>query len=135
MKRLLFVIVGAMVLLLPYMLLQAQNGVHEIQLTEIVEMSTGFNIGDSPLDEPGQSGDDPTPPTDFHAIINGHVLSVAAPNGPLQSRLIVNKVDGTPVVNFPFRRTATVNLADTGEYTLTIKTGNHTFQGNFTVTD
>ena len=112
--------------------LTLQAKVVEITLVEVVEMST--LPGENPLDDDDHMGTTPTNPNDFHAIINGHVLSVAAPNGPLQSRLIVNKVDGTPVVNFPFRRTATVNLADTGEYTLTIKTGNHTFQGNFTVT-
>ena len=130
MKTKLLALALGLLLTMPFML-QAEEA--EITLVEVVEMD---NLdGDGPLDSSGEMGSVPPSPNDFRAIINGHVLSVAAPNGPLQSRLIVNKVDGTPVVNFPFRRTATVNLADTGEYTLTIKTGNRTFEGNFSVTD
>ena len=105
MKKVFYYFASVVLLSLTCMLC-ADNNAQVIRLIEVDESYNEEVGGYVPRD-----GTDPNPitppnPNSFYAIINGHVLSVAAPNGPLQSRLIVNKVDGTPVVNFPFRRTA-----------------------------
>ena len=133
MKKFSFILASALLLAMTCML-RADNNAHEIQLTEIENMSSGFmGGGDDPLDDP-ETGEGQGNPNSCYAIINGHVLSVGAPSGPLQSRLYVYNANGQNVVDRFFRRTAIVNIINNGYYTLQIKTGNHTFQGEFEVT-
>ena len=118
-----------MLLIVPC-ILRADNNAHVIQLTEIPSSDD-----DTGRDDPG-SGSTPGDPTQFSAIINGHVLSVGVSgSGPWTPHLRVYKADGTLVTNRRFHRTISVNLADTGYYTLQLTLGNHTFQGEFEITD
>ena len=107
----------------------ADNDAHQIPLVEVF-------ISDDDHGRDGEGGDAPTNPNIFSAIINGHVLSVGVSgSGPWTPHLRVYKADGTLVTNRRFHRTISVNLADTGYYTLQLTLGNNTFQGEFEITD
>ena len=110
--------------------LRADNKAHVIQLIEIPSSDD-----DTGRDDPGGGGVPPEPNT-YSAIITGHVLSVGVSgSGPWTPHLRVYKADGTLVTNRRFYRTISVNLADTGYYTLTLTLGTLTFQGEFEITD
>ena len=108
----------------------ADNDAHQIPLVEVI-----ISDDDQGRDDPNPGGT-PTNPNIFSAIINGHVLSVGVSgSGPWTPQLRVYKADGTLVTNRRFHRTISVNLADTGYYTLQLTLGNNTFQGEFEITD
>ena len=129
MKRFLYFGISVLLMLIPCAVC-ADNDAHQIPLVEIPSSDD-----DSGRDDPG-SGYVPTDPSQFSAIINGHVLSVGVSgSGPWTPHLRVYKADGTLVTNRRFHRTISVNLADTGYYTLTLTLGTLTFQGEFEITD
>ena len=108
----------------------ADNDAHQIPLVEVI-----ISDDDQGRDDPGPGGTS-SDPTQFSAIINGHVLSVGVSgSGPWTPHLRVYKADGTLVTNRRFHRTISVNLADTGYYTLTLTLGTLTFQGEFEIVD
>ena len=132
MKKLFYFLTCVLLLAIPCMLC-ADNNAHVILLIEIPSSDD-----ESTRDGDGQAGGTPTDPNTYSAIINGHVLSVAVSNslgGMWTPQLRVYKADGTLVTNRHFRRVIHVNLTDTGYYTLTLTLGNHTFQGEFEITD
>lgn len=55
----------------------------EIQLAEVIQMSP--LPGDNPLDDPDQSGHEPTRPNDFRASINGNSLAISKQNNAIPS--------------------------------------------------
>ena len=113
----------------------ADNDAHQIPLME-VEMSFEETDDEQTRDGESGTGTHPTDPSQFSAIINGHVLSVGVSgSGPWTPHLRVYKADGTLVTNRRFHRTISVNLADTGYYTLTLTLGSLTFQGEFEIVD
>ena len=130
MKKLLSFITCGLLLVAPCKL-RADNNAHVIQLIKIITSDD-----DSTRDDPGGGESNQGDPNIFSAIINGHVLSVGVSgSGPWTPQLRVYKADGTLVTNRRFHRTISVNLADTGYYTLQLTLGNNTFQGEFEITD
>ncbi len=130
MKKTTFVLACAFLLSMPCQLC-ADNDAHQIRLTEVQTSDNPSTRDDGGGGESGQ-GD----PNAFSAIINGHVLSVGVSgSGPWTPHLRVYKADGTLVTNRRFLRTISVNLADTGYYTLTLTLGTLTFQGEFEIVD
>ncbi len=134
MKRLGLIIASCLLLAAPC-ILRADNEAHEIELTEIENMADFAPIGEEiPRDDPGQFGDDPTGVNSFHAIINGHLLSV----GCREPRTVVLQVftaDGTQIIYHTFTRATRVHITDAGYYTLTLNNGWHSFSGSFEIVD
>jgi len=129
MKKLFFLLACVLLLSVPCFL-RADNKAYVIQLVEVPSSDD-----DNGRDDPGTTGE-PTNPNGYSAIINGHVLSVGVSgSGPWTPQSRVYKADGTLVTNRRFHRTISVNLADTGYYTLQLTLGNHTFQGEFEISD
>ena len=128
MKQIYVFIACVMLLSIPCSLC-ADNDAHQIPLVKVF-------TSDDDHGRDGEGGNDPTNPAQFSAIINGHVLSVGVSgSGPWTPHLRVYKADGTLVTNRRFHRTISVNLADTGYYTLTLTLGTLTFQGEFEIVD
>ena len=128
MKKITLVLASVLFLSIPCKLC-ADNDAHQIPLVEIPSSDDDWG-----RDEPG-SGNNPSNPNHYSAIINGHVLSVAVVDPPQQPNLRVYKADGILVVNRRFTRTINVHLSDTGYYTLVITIGFQSFQGQFEIVD
>ena len=74
MRNKFFYLVVAMIVALPMSFADENEPEVEIQLFEVV--GAGFIGGESPLGGPFDEGHIPPQPTDFHATITGHTLSV-----------------------------------------------------------
>ena len=104
----------------------------EIQLFEVVGM--GFLPGDNTLDGPEQSGTNPTRPTDFHATINGNILSISIEEPTITSAqaVVTNNAGGT-VINQSFSTVLVEPIANSGAYVLEIQTDGGSLMGFFNV--
>lgn len=105
----------------------------EIQLIEVVGM--GFIPGDNPLDNPDQSGHDPTRPTDFCATIDGHTLTITKQESTIPSAeaTVVNATNGGIVLNQQFTTSLQEQISNAGVYVLHIQTAGGALVGQFVV--
>lgn len=105
----------------------------EIQLMEVIQMSP--LPGEDPLDDPIQSGSDPTRPADFRASINGTSLAIIRQNNAIPSAqaTVVNSSTGNIVLNQQFTSTLSGQIAMQGVYVLHIQTANGALVGQFVV--
>lgn len=106
----------------------------EIQLMEVIGVGV-LPGGDGPLDNPTQSGEDPTRPTDFRATINGNSLTVLKQNAniPVAQATVVNAATGSIVLNQQFTTSINEQIANTGVYVLHIETAGGALVGQFIV--
>jgi curli biogenesis system outer membrane secretion channel CsgG len=106
----------------------------EIQLMEVIGMGV-LPGGDGPLDNPTQSGEDPTRPTDFRATINGNSLTVLKQdaNIPVAQATVVNASTGSIVLSQQFTTSINEQIANTGVYVLHIETAGGALVGQFIV--
>lgn len=106
----------------------------EIQLMEVIGVGV-LPGGDGPLDNPTQSGEDPTRPTDFRATINGNSLTVLKQdaNIPVAQATVVNAATGSIVLNQQFTTSINEQIANTGVYVLHIETAGGALVGQFIV--
>lgn len=106
----------------------------EIQLVEVIGVGV-LPGGDGPLDNPTQSGEDPTRPTDFRATINGNSLTVLKQdaNIPVAQATVVNASTGSIVLNQQFTTSINEQIANTGVYVLHIETAGGALVGQFIV--
>ena len=106
----------------------------EIQLMEVIGVGV-LPGGDGPLDNPTQSGEDPTRPTDFRATINGNSLTVLKQdaNIPIAQATVVNASTGSIVLNQQFTTSINEQIANTGVYVLHIETAGGALVGQFIV--
>ena len=106
----------------------------EIQLMEVIGVGV-LPGGDGPLDNPTQSGEDPTRPTDFRASINGNSLAISKRNEAIPSAqaTVVNAQTGSIVVNQQFTSSLTEQIATSGVYVLHIQTAGGALVGQFVV--
>jgi hypothetical protein len=128
-KSLLALVLGAL-LTIPTML-QAEEV--EIQLMEVITMSP--LPGDGPLDNPEQSPNLPTRPTNFRATINGHALSINKLEQAIPSAqaTVVNASTGSIVLNQQFTTSYQGQISNAGVYVLHIQTEGGTLVGQFIV--
>ena len=105
----------------------------EIQLMEIIGM--GVIPGDDPLDDPIQSPPVPTRPTDFHATINGHALSIDKLEPSILSAhaTVENAATGNIVLNQQFSSSLYEQIFASGTYILHIQTDGGALVGQFVV--
>ena len=105
----------------------------EIQLMEVIQMSP--LPGEDPLDDPIQSGSDPTRPADFRASINGTSLAISRQNNAIPSAqaTVVNSSTGNIVLNQQFTTSLSGQIAMQGVYVLHIQTANGALVGQFVV--
>ena len=117
-----------LILSMPFILFADEQEV-EIQLIEVV--GAGNFPGDEPFDGPGQSGFDPTTPTQFRATITGRTLTVTVDNAN-NTQVIVRNASGSVVLNSQFYGFTAEQLAATGAHTIEIRNGGLTLVGSFT---
>ena len=105
----------------------------EIQLMEVISMQPIG--GDDPLDNPTQSGENPTRPRDFRATINGNLLSVTKQEASIPSAqaTVVNATTGGIVLNQQFTTSLSEQISNTGVYVLHIETAGGALVGQFIV--
>ena len=105
----------------------------EIQLMEVIQMSP--LPGDDPLDDPIQSGPDPTRPRDFRATINGNTLAIQKLESTIPSAqaTVVNASTGSIVVNQQFTTSYQGQISNAGVYVLHIQTEGGALVGQFVV--
>lgn len=130
MKRTFIALVLGALLTIPTML-QAEEV--EIQLMEVITMSP--LPGDGPLDNPEQSPNLPTRPTNFRATINGHALSINKLEQAIPSAqaTVVNASTGSIVLNQQFTESINEQIANNGVYVLHIETAGGALVGQFVV--
>ena len=130
MKRAFIALVLGALLTIPTML-QAEEV--EIQLMEVITMSP--LPGDGPLDNPEQSPNLPTRPTNFRATINGHALSINKLEQaiPFAQATVVNASTGSIVLNQQFTESINEQIANNGVYVLHIETAGGALVGQFVV--
>ena len=131
MKKLGFIIASCLLLAAPC-ILRADNEAHEIELTEVGLSSSDWNDDGTTRDGDGGTSITPTTPTQFHAIINGHLLSVGC-HEPRTTVLQVFTADGTQIIYHTFTRATRIHITDAGYYTLTLNNGWHSFSGSFEI--
>ena len=104
-----------------------------IPLFEVVSMIP--LPGDNPLDDPEQSGDEPTRPGDFRATINGNAFAITRQNSniPSAQAIVVNASTGNIVVNSNFTESLQEQIPSAGFYVLNIQTANGALTGQFMV--
>ena len=104
-----------------------------IQLQEVI----GLNVlpGDNPLDDPEQSGHEPTRPTSFRATIDGNSLSIEkrSESIPSAQAIVVNAATGGIVVNENFTNSLQEQISTSGVYVLHIETEGGALVGQFIV--
>ena len=122
-----FALVMSLMMAVPFFL-SADEPEVEIQLIEVG--GAGMLPGDNPLDGPGQSGGDPTDPSQIRATIAGRTLTVYADNAN-NTQVIVRNASGNVVVNSQFYGFTTEQLANTGAHTIEIHNGGMTLVGSF----
>ena len=128
MKRFkIFALVMSLIMAVPFFL-SADEPEVEIQLIEVG--GAGLLPGDDPLDGSGESGYNPTDPTQFRATIAGRTLNVYADNAN-NTQVIVRNASGNVVVNSQFYGFTTEQLANTGAHTIEIHNGGMTLVGSF----
>lgn len=105
----------------------------EIQLFEVITMSP--IPGDDPLDNPIQYPGDPTRPTDFHATINGHSLSIDKLNYniPFAHATVVNASTGNTVMSQQFSTCLSEQINLIGIFILHIQTAFGELIGQFII--
>lgn len=105
----------------------------EITLFEVVGM--GLIPGDNPLDDEERMGDNPTRPTDFHATINGTLLSINKLESTIPSAqaTVVNATTGGIVLNQQFTTSLSEQISTQGVYVLHIQTDGGALVGQFLV--
>ena len=123
-RHFLWLLASLLLLAVPVVQTSAFDDEVEIELFEVA----GVLPGDSPLDDAGQSGYEPTQPTDFQATIAGRTLAVTS--GIHSGRLIVRNSAGTQVVNQTFAGGTTAQVA-AGSYSIEIQSGSLTLVGLF----
>jgi hypothetical protein len=130
MKKSLLIFSLSLLLALPCMLRAEEI---EIQLAEVIQMSP--LPGDNPLDDPDQSGHEPTRPNDFRASINGNSLAISKRNEAIPSAqaTVVNAQTGSIVVNQQFTSSLLEQIATSGVYVLHIQTAGGALVGQFVV--
>ena len=130
---LLGVFISLMLMVLPTNVTSAFADEVVIQLMEVVGMTP--LPGEGPLDNPDQSGHDPTRPTDFHATINGYSLSITKQNAAIPSAqaIVVNASTGGVVVNEQFTTSLQEQISNAGVYVLHIETEGGALVGQFVV--
>lgn len=103
----------------------------EIPLVEIVSMN---NLpGDVlPMDSPGQSGQTPTHPNDFHAYLAGNTLTITSLAATSSMARVINATNGNQVINTTFGAYTTHQLP-IGIYALRISTAAGDLVGQFIV--
>jgi len=104
----------------------------EITLFEVVGM--GLIPGDNPLDDEERMGDNPPRPTNFHATINGNILSISIEEPAITSAqaVVTNNAGGT-VINQSFSTVLVEPIANSGSYVLEIQTDGGSLMGFFNV--
>lgn len=129
MKKIILYFALSVLLAMPNVLLAEEV---EIQLFEVVGM--GFLPGDNPLDDSHQSPNVPTRPTNFHATINGNILSISNEEPAITSAqaVVTNSVGGT-VINQSFSTVLVEPIANSGSYVLEIQTDGGSLMGFFNV--
>ena len=128
MKRKFLFLALSLVLALPFVMVTADDHEEEIELIEVG--GAGFIPGDDPFDGHGQSGSDPTDPTQFYATITGRTLAVNVSNSN-NTQVIVRNASGNVVVNTQFVGFTSTQLAASGAHSITIHNGGLTLVGNF----
>lgn len=105
----------------------------EIQLMEVIQMEPIG--GDDPLDDPIQSGQNPTRPNDFRATINGNALQILRQNSSIPSAqaTVVKASTGNIVLNQQFTSSLSGQISSSGVYVLHIQTANGALVGQFVV--
>ena len=129
MKKSFFIFALSVLLTMPSVLFAEEV---EIQLFEVVGM--GMIPGDDPLD--GNDHMEPTPPrpTNFHATINGNMLSISIEEPAITSAqaVVTNNAGGT-VINQSFSTVLVEPIANSGSYVLEIQTDGGSLMGFFNV--
>ena len=105
----------------------------EIQLMEVISMQPIG--GDDPLDNPTQSGENPTRPRDFRATIDGNLLSITKQEEsiPFAQATVVNATTGGIVLNQQFTTSLSEQIGTPGVYALHIETTGGALIGQFIV--
>ena len=105
----------------------------EIQLMEVISMQPIG--GDDPLDNPTQSGENPTRPAGFRATIDGNLLSITKQEASIPSAqaTVVNASTGSIVLNQQFTTSLSEQIGNTGVYVLHIATAGGALVGQFVV--
>ena len=105
----------------------------EIQLMEVIQMEPIG--GDNPLDDPIQSGQNPTRPTSFRATINGNTLQINRQDSSIPSAqaTVVKASTGNIVLNQQFTSSLSGQISSAGVYVLHIQTANGALVGQFVV--
>jgi len=116
-----------LIIAMPFVLFAEEQEV-EIELIEVV--GAGFISGDDPLDGHGQSGVDPTDPTQFYATITGRTLAVNVDNAN-NTQVIVRNATGNVVLNRQFVGFTSEQLSASGAHSIEIHNGGLTLVGNF----
>ena len=130
MKKCFFIMALGVLFAMPS-ILRAEEVV--IPLFEVISMTP--LPGDSPLDDCGPTGDNPTRPGDFLATINGNALSVTILNEDIPSAqaIVVNVATSNIVVNEQFTESLEEQIPSAGVYVLNIQTANGALTGQFIV--
>ena len=105
----------------------------EIQLMEVISMQPIG--GDDPLDNPTQSGEDPTRPASFRATIDGNLLAITKQEAsiPFAQATVVNATTGGIVLNQQFTTSLSEQIGTPGVYALHIETAGGALVGQFIV--
>ena len=105
----------------------------EIQLMEVISMQPIG--GDDPLDNPEQSGYEPTRPRSFRATIDGNTLSIVKLESgiPSAQATVVNAATGGIVVNEQFTTSMSEQITTSGVYVLHLETATGALVGQFIV--
>ena len=130
MKKVFFILALGVLFATPS-ILRAEEVV--IPLFEVVSMIP--LPGDNPLDDPEQSGDEPTRPGDFRATINGNAFAITRQNSniPSAQAIVVNATTGSVVVNEVFTESMQELIPNAGVYVLNILTAGGDLTGQFMV--
>ncbi len=125
-----FTLFLSMLLLVPCVLRAKEV---EIQLMEVISMQPIG--GDDPLDNPEQSGYEPTRPTNFRATIDGNTLSIVKLESgiPSAQATVVNASTGNIVVNEQFTTSMSEQITTSGVYVLHLETATGALVGQFIV--
>ena len=127
MKKTILALALGLILAMPFVVF-AEEHEEEIELIEVG--GAGLLPGDDPLDGPGQSGSDPTTPTQFCATITGRLLAINVANSN-NTQVIVRNASGNVVLNTQFVGYTAQQLNATGAHSIEIHNGGLTLVGNF----
>ena len=127
MKKTILALALGLIIAMPFYLFAEE---HEVEIELIEVGGAGLLPGDDPLDGPGQSGSDPTTPTQFCATITGRLLAVNVANSN-NTQVIVRNASGNVVLNTQFVGYTTQQLNTTGAHSIEIHNGGLTLVGNF----